>query len=251
MAVNLAIALVRDGRRTLLVDGNPQRAGVAAQCALADEPNIGDVLAGLRSLHEAMQSGPAGIQVLPGQWDGKNIAAWTPRALERLLTELRGLGQYTDVVLIDVGATIDVVSRHFWRSADEIVLVTSPDNVAVMDAYASVKSHCDDGKSTRIATLVNQAMDALTAQDAHARLQRACHRFLSVDTRVLGSVPMDAAVRTATVAMRPFLVQAPHGAAALELTRIVGRMIVTPKGTARPVGTCTAEIDPAHAAALR
>ena len=156
------------------------------------------------------------------------------RGLERLLTELRGLGQYTDVVLIDVGATIDVVSRHFWRSADEIVLVTSPDNVAVMDAYASVKSHCDDGKSTRIATLVNQAMDALTAQDAHARLQRACHRFLSVDTRVLGSVPMDAAVRTATVAMRPFLVQAPHGAAALELTRIVGRMIVTPKGTGTP-----------------
>ncbi len=117
------------------------------------------------------------------------------------------------------GSAVDLVSRHLWRAADEVVLVTSPDNVAVMDAYASVKSHCDDGKSSRIATLVNQAMDALTAQDAHARLQRACHRFLSVETRVLGSVPMDATVRAAAVAMRPLYVHAPHCAAALELSR--------------------------------
>ena len=119
------------------------------------------------------------------------------------------------------------------------MLVTSPDNVAVMDAYASVKSHCDDGKSSRIATLVNQAMDALTAQDAHARLQRACHRFLSVETRVLGSVPMDAAIRAAAVTMRPLFVHAPHCAAALELSRIVGRMIASSKGHSRPIEHCT------------
>jgi flagellar biosynthesis protein FlhG len=227
LAVNLGIALAQDGRRTLLVDADAQRADVAALCGLADGPSVADVLSGLRTLHEVIQRGPAGLQILPGRWGAQSSVDWTPRAQESLLDGLRGLGQHADVVLLDVGASINPVSRAFWRAADEVLLVTAADSVAVMDAYATVKAHSTETRVLRIATIVNQAADPLVAADAHTRLQRACRRFLGVDTRVLGSLPFDATVRNAAVAMQPFVVQAPQCTAAEEVARIAGRALVS------------------------
>jgi flagellar biosynthesis protein FlhG len=224
VAVNLAIALARDGRRTLLVDANRQRADVAAQCGLADGPCLADVLAGRRSLHEAIQLGPTGIQVLPGQWGGPAAVDWSAAAQQRLVRDLRGLGPHADMILLDVGAAVDATARFFWRSADEVVLVTTPDSVSVMDAYAAVKAHFEASEPVRVASLVNQSTDSLAAQDAHVRLQRACRRFLGIDLRTLGSISNDAAVRAAATVLRPVLVQAPSCAAAQELMRIAERL---------------------------
>jgi flagellar biosynthesis protein FlhG len=245
LAVNLGIALAQDGRRALLVDADAQRADVTAQCGLVDGPNIADVLSGLRSLHEAMQRGPAGLQILPGRWGAENFVDWTPRAQESLIDGLRGLGQHADVVLLDVGASVNPVSRAFWRAVDEVLLVTTADSVAVMDAYAAVKAHANERRVLRVATIVNQVVDALTAQDAHARLQRACRRFLGVETRVLGSVMFDAAIR-ATAGTLPFVVPAPHSATAEELARMAGRALasntrsLTVPGSSRETHAATA-----------
>ncbi|HVU88758.1 MAG TPA: AAA family ATPase [Pirellulales bacterium] len=226
LAVNLGVALAQDGRRVLLVDADAERADVAAQCGLSDCPTIADVLSGLRSLHEAIQRGPSGLQVLPGRWRAQASVEWTSRNQESLLDGLRGLGQHTDVVLLDVGASINPVSRTFWRAVDEVLLVTSADSVAVMDAYATVKAHATEKRVLRVATIINQAADLHAAQDAHTRLQRACRRFLGVETRVLGSIPFDAAIRD-TAAAQPFVVQAPRSAAADELSRIAGRALTS------------------------
>jgi MinD-like ATPase involved in chromosome partitioning or flagellar assembly len=93
-----------------------------------------------------------------------------------------------------------------------------------MDAYAAVKAHCHDSHSIRIVTLVNQAADSQTAQDAHTRLQRACRRFLCVDTSMLGSLSFDSAVPDAAAKTRPFVVHAPDCAASQELAGVVSRL---------------------------
>jgi flagellar biosynthesis protein FlhG len=226
VALNLASAMAGDGRRTLLVDADPQRADVATLAGLRDGYCLADVLSGARSLHEAMQLGPAGIQVLLGRWGAHAALDWSARAQERFIYDLRNLGPHVDMILLDLGSVVDATTRQFWKAVDEIVLVTTADNVAVMNAYATVKTHADASRPLRVASLVNQSTDPSAAQDAHMRLQRACGRFLGVDVRTLGSIPQDTAVLAAAAAARPFVVQAPACAAAQELARSVDRLVV-------------------------
>jgi flagellar biosynthesis protein FlhG len=224
VAVNLAIAFARDGRRALLVDTARDRADLAAQCGLADGPGVADVLAARRSLHEAIQLGPAGIQVLSGRRADGPPADWSAAAGHLLVRELRGLGPHADVVLLDVGAALDAAARHFWRWTDEIVLVTTPDTVAVMDAYAAVKTHCEVPESMRVAILINKSPDSQAAQDAQFRLQRACRRFLGIDVRTLGAISNDAEFGAAAALFRPLLVHAPASTAAQAVVRIAERL---------------------------
>jgi MinD-like ATPase involved in chromosome partitioning or flagellar assembly len=66
LAVNLAAALAHDALRVVLVDADMQRADVASRCGITDGPSIHDVLSGRRSIHETLQLGPAGMQIVSG-----------------------------------------------------------------------------------------------------------------------------------------------------------------------------------------
>jgi flagellar biosynthesis protein FlhG len=193
LAIQLARALARDGRRTLLVDADSQRPDVATFCQLPDSLSVADVLSGRRTLHEAIRLGPGGIQVLPGASPLGRAAHWTAATQERFIADLRSLGAHTDVALLDVGCACDAVAHRFWQEADEVLLVTTPDPVAVLDAYAAVKGFFAGGGTTQIASLVNQASE-VAAVEVHKRLRQACRRFLSLDLAQAGTVPEDRAL---------------------------------------------------------
>lgn len=79
IAVNLAISLARDGRRVVLVDADLDGADAGTLCRV-DEPSstVADILSGRLSVHEALELGPAGIQVLPGAWAGNALVDCSP-----------------------------------------------------------------------------------------------------------------------------------------------------------------------------
>src|SRR3569623_2255241 len=64
LAVQLAAAFAREALRVVLIDADLQFAGVAKNCGIQPTAGIGDVLAGKRTIHEALQRGPAGTQDL-------------------------------------------------------------------------------------------------------------------------------------------------------------------------------------------
>ena len=66
IAVNLAVALARQGQRVVLVDADFTRPEIASLCGLKPRYTTGDVLSGRREIHEVLLAGPASVQVLPG-----------------------------------------------------------------------------------------------------------------------------------------------------------------------------------------
>jgi MinD-like ATPase involved in chromosome partitioning or flagellar assembly len=74
LAVNLAVSLARAGRRAVLVDADFHQPDATALCGLSDGDSVADVLAGRRTVHEVLQPGPAGIQVVPGLWAPSALA---------------------------------------------------------------------------------------------------------------------------------------------------------------------------------
>jgi flagellar biosynthesis protein FlhG len=187
VALNLAVALTHAGCRTALVDAAPY-ADIAHLAGIDNSGGqcLDDVIAGTCEITEALHSGPAGIGVLAGRAASPESPDRSPRAADRLLSRLPALAAHVDAVVIDSGNGMTPWSRAFWQRAGLVLLVTTPDDTAVMDAYATIKRLGTDDGAADIRVLVNQCDDAAAAADAQRRIADACRRFLS---RTIGRAP--------------------------------------------------------------
>lgn len=214
LAVNLAVAMSQIGSRVVLVDADLYRGDVAALCGLEEQLNVADVTHARRDIHEVLQRGPAGIQVVPGVWAPQRSTELTLAAQRRLIQQFKTLGRHADIVLLDVGSGSSDVVGNWWHAADEIVLITTPDAVAVMDTYATVKTLRRDDIPATPWIVVNQAPDDLTASDVFLRLRQSFRRFLDLDVGTLAPIPADAHAAACAATGIPWLLQHPDSPAA-------------------------------------
>ena len=187
VAINLAAALAQGGRRTVLVDAAPH--ADAAQVLGVDVARgacLDDVLTGLTSIGDALRPGPAGIMLLAGRWAAVRSPDRSAKSLRRLLERLPELESHADVLVLDSGSGVTNWTRRLWQHASLVLLVTTPDEVAVMDAYATIKQAIAEDDASGIRVLVNQSSDAATAVEVQSRLAAACRRFLG---RTIGRAP--------------------------------------------------------------
>jgi len=234
VAVNLAVALARLGRRTVLVDADLSGAHVARLCRIEPRESIADVLEMKRTIHEVLVRGPAGVQVLPAAWAPVNVPIFSVASRKRLLRELDLLGRHADTIVLDVGSGLNDVVQNFWQAADLIVLVTTAESAAIMDSYAAVKIFQTSTSPQTVCTLVNRAPNAAAAENVHARIAAACRRFLGLNVQTAGELMEDSAVRMADAAGQPFVIQSPQCLAATAMERAASRVmaIAAPLGLA-------------------
>lgn len=225
VAVNLAVALAGQHGRTALVDADPRGGDVAALLGIDERYTLADVLQSRLTVDEALESGPAGLWVLPAAWAESDVLEAPAAAHERLFAQLEDLGRRVDFLLIDVGNAPDPLARRFWQAADRVLMVTTPEVASVMNAYASIKALASGRKSGPIHTLVNRASGGRAAREVHARLGRACLRFLALTPTGMGYLADDASIPTAGRARQPFVASAPHTQSAQQIRRLAETVV--------------------------
>jgi flagellar biosynthesis protein FlhG len=191
VAITLAESLARQGQRVVLVDVDSQSANVAALCGVTERYTTGDVLSGRREIHEVLQSAPGGLQIAAGAWGTGDHQEIAPAAQRRLIDQLRRLGNFADVIVLDVGCSHGLAALEYWRCAECVLLVTTPDPIAVMDAYAAVKIATTHDVATDIELVVNQTENGAQGTNVHERIDLSCQRFLGVHVAFAGDVPFD------------------------------------------------------------
>jgi flagellar biosynthesis protein FlhG len=225
VAVNVAVSLARDGRRTVLVDADLGRADATSLCRASDLYTVGDVLAGRRGVHETLARGPAGVQVLPGAWAMGDLEC-EPAAQQRLLDELTRLGPHAEYIVIDAGNSLNRIAGRFWQAADRVLVVTSPEAVSVTNAYAAIKLLAPQGRETPIQTVVNLAPSAAVAGETGRRLARACRRFLGLVVDDGCYLPLDPAIAAAGKAQTAFVLTHLASPASEQLEQLASRLTV-------------------------
>ena len=227
IAVNLAVALAQQGKRSLLCDA--AGGDVALQCRLEPRHTLADALDGKRPLAEVLHPGPAGVQVLHGSrepacWDETAEHAWN-----RLMTQLNSLSPRPEVVVIDAGSRLDGLARQLWQAADRVLLIAGVEAAAIMDAYAAIKLLTDPARPASIGLVVNRA-NRPVADEVQQRLVRACRRFLGLPLRSVGYVPEETAAAQCAARGEPLVLAVPASPASLCL-RQVARAVANPKET--------------------
>jgi flagellar biosynthesis protein FlhG len=225
LAANLGVALAQRGLRTLMLDADLGLAGLDLALGVKPEFTLQDVLEGKRKPEEIVIEGPCGLRLLaacPGRYEMANIGPGERDALTNAIDEC---AENYDVLLTDTGAGINSSSVSFASSADEVILVATPDPQSMRDAYAMVKVLAKRAGVETIRFVANQVNSEAQAAELHDTLRGLIRRFLTTDLTYLGCVPRDEQVRLGAAAGSPFLLRSPDGVAARAIHTIAQRLL--------------------------
>jgi len=225
MAINTALAVARLNRQCVLVDANFEAADVAALCGLDDHATSPDmtlagVLSGKKTVSDVLREGPEGIQVAAGAWGDEAFEDCSRQCQQRLVDQLHRLD--TDVAVLDAGSGLNRVRHRFWQAADAVLLVTSQEPMAVMDAYAAIKVLGVSNTHVPVHLLVNQVDPSVTTSDTFRRIAVACRRFLGREIEPAGKLPL---VDAADHQQRLLALQAEGGPTATALRRFAQQIL--------------------------
>lgn len=228
VAVNLSVALSEQGSRVVIVDADPARPDVARLCGLPESADHEGTVHGTRDIHEVLQRGPAGIQVVPGLASAVGLLTPDTISEERLHRQLLTLGRHADIVVIDVGSATNSLARRFSRSASDVLLLTTPDDSAVMASYACIKTMLPDATDSVLRLVVNRSDCSVEARDVHHRVADSCEKFLDRTVEFACRIPFDPAVSQAAVVSTPFLLALPESGCSQAINQLALQLTARP-----------------------
>ncbi|HYJ44964.1 MAG TPA: P-loop NTPase, partial [Pyrinomonadaceae bacterium] len=128
----------------------------------------------------------------------------------RLIAELRAMERASDYMIIDTAAGIGGNVTGVLRAAAEVVVVTTPDPTAVVDAYALIKVLHKHAPRKPLWVIVNDVVGVGDAEQTFSQLRSAALRFLNHNIEHLGTIPRDPELAAAVREQVPVIEYAPE-----------------------------------------
>jgi len=199
-ALNLGVALGVDGHSVALVDADLGMANLGAMLGVESEPTLHDVLAGQAHIEDAVVAEGETFGVLPG---GRGLARYAEADPARLPDVLATLADRYEYVVVDAGAGLGYTDVVPIDAADEVILVTTPEDAAVGDTAKMAAF------SERVNARVRGVVVTRAGEDVDPGAIVA-----EVGADLLAVIPEDPAVPTSTSAGVPLEQHAPDSPAA-------------------------------------
>ena len=139
VVANLAAALTLRKKRVMVIDADLGLANLDLFLGVRPVYTLADFFTGLVALDEIIIPNRDGILLLPGASGVQEITSLRHDQKIALLTELDALSHEIDLVLVDTGSGISDAVTYFATSAQEIVVVVTPEPSSMTDAYALIK----------------------------------------------------------------------------------------------------------------
>jgi flagellar biosynthesis protein FlhG len=210
LAINVSVALSRLGHRVAVFDADFGLGNVDVMLGLTPQAHVGHLLAGERSLHEVLIEGPSGLQVLPAGSGVKPLTSLTFEQRARFQNALQEARNAFDFIVIDTSPGISDNVVETLLLAHHVLLVTSLDPAALVDAYALAKVLWKSDPRADIGLVVNRVRDSAEGRLAFRQIDRAAARFLGHHLRYFGYIPSDPGVREAMLSQAPLVDHLPQ-----------------------------------------
>lgn len=226
---NLAISLAQRGLRVLIVDADFGLANDHLLLGLEPQGDIGDVLAGQKSIRDVILTGPGGLNLLPGGMGSSRLSNLEPYEIAILARELACLEPEYDLVLVDLAAGISPANLQWLRPAHDRILVTNPEVTALIDAYGLVKCLSQESVSgdRQINVVMNRVKDELDFQQSMKKLRQVVGKHLpEVRLNSLGYIPFDRYLLHSIAIQKPAVLSHPKAFVTACLKGIAAKLYV-------------------------
>ena len=153
-----------------------------------------------------------------------------------LLTELDALSHEVDLVLVDTGSGISDTVTYFATSAQEIVVVVTPEPSSMTDAYALIKILAFAHYEKRFCILANNVSGEAEARRLFDALSGAVLRFLNASLDFFGWIPRDPQLIQAVSHAQLIVTEASDAPSAKSFVVMAERLIEMTSGRVRIKG---------------
>jgi flagellar biosynthesis protein FlhG len=264
VAVNLAFALARRGKRVCLLDADLGLSNVDILLGLSPTVTLEHVLFEGAPLAGALTPAGPGVDVIAGSSGVSRMAELSRPLRARLARECASLAGY-DYLLVDNSPGISRQVVSLCLSCAETLVVVNPEAASITDAYALIKVLKENGLSRPPLVLFNRSLSESQSRSIFERMNQAAAKHLRLALRYQGAVPRDGSVAGAAAKQLPVLacapasraakafmelaaaLEAPHSAVAAKATdaadffgQTVARLLEGPAGAASPTPAQTA-----------
>ncbi|WP_339731250.1 P-loop NTPase [uncultured Gimesia sp.] len=224
ISLNLALALAQSGASVCLMDVNLALGNIDLLSRLNGYWNLSHVVSGARSLKEIQLEGPWGVSVVTGASGLTDLADCSEAVRKDVLGQMQELEATHDYLILDNGTGIHRSIRQFVTTADDVLIVTTPEPTAIADAYATIKS-LSSIQTLEIQTLVNQCTSTDQGEKVFQQLKKTTELFLHTGLSQAGQIPHDAHVVQSVYDREPFILSHPDCPAAEAIYRLADYLI--------------------------
>ena len=213
VTINVAIAMARLGLRVGVLDADFGLGNIDVLLGIAPGAHVGHLVAGEKKLQDVLVRGPHGITIIPASSGLQSMTSLTGQQRDRLLAALDLACRELDFLLIDTAAGISDNVMEMLKLAERVVLVTSLEPSAIVDAYALTKVLTGADAAKEIGVVVNGVRTAEEAGLAFRQIETAVRRFLKRSVAYYGHITDDPAVRDSVLVQRAIVDHLPQSPA--------------------------------------
>lgn len=224
-STNLAIAYAQMGKRVVLMDADLGLANVNVILGIIPKYNLYHLIRKQKSMQDIILDTNYGIQIVAGASGFARIANLSEEERKQFVEEISKLS-IADVIIIDTSAGVSNNVISFIAAADDAVIVTTPEPTAMTDAYGIIKIIATEIENLNLGLklVVNRVKSVVEGKKVAERVITIAGQFLNVKVDYLGYIYEDAAVQTAVLRQKPFIVLDPKAKASICMKHIVSRL---------------------------
>ncbi|MEC8768413.1 MAG: MinD/ParA family protein [Pseudomonadota bacterium] len=205
IAINLGMTLSREGPRVCLLDTDFGLANAHILLGVNPEKTISDLLNDRATMSELPCNGPAGLKLVAGGSGLTDLLKIDENIRNQIIRSTDALNDDLDVLIVDVPAGASDSAIDIIAAADRVLVVLVGEPTSFTDAYTLIKACSLEKNTHHFSVVVNMASNANHAKDTFDRFKNITDRFLDIDLRFAGYLPLSGALRDSIVKRRPIM----------------------------------------------
>jgi len=235
VAVSLSIAIAGNGSTVTLLDADLGLANINVILGIIPKYNLYHVIKGKKKLKDIVITVPEGIKIIAGASGFHQLANLDPKQRSTFIESVAELDS-DDFMIIDTGAGVSQNVLSFVISADEVIVITTPEPTAITDAYGIIKSIAAQAPDKIIKIIVNRVQSVAEGKRVAQRIINIAGQFLNIKVENLGFIFDDIYVPKSVRNQKPFFVSYPKSKASACISIISDRICNKETNTAKGSG---------------
>jgi len=223
VAINLAAALAKTGKKVLVVDCDLGLANIDIMLGVNPDRTLKDVVFNGRHLRDVVLPTKGGFDLVCASSGIREMAQLLFEKIQTIKDMILETDGY-DVILLDTGAGISEVVLQFNLLAALNMIVINRELTSLTDAYAMVKVMYQVFGRQSYGIITNNVADAKEGEGIFKNIDTISRRFLGFSLSWLGCIRHDEAVPKAILKQEIPVLKHPRSRVTADFSSIVSAM---------------------------
>lgn len=228
ISVNLAHAMARLGRKTMLLDADLGVANVDVLLGLEPSQTLFDVVYGHCQLEDIIMTTADGLMVVPAASGVRQLAQLDSRECVGLVRAFSDLEQPLDTLIVDTATGISECVASFCRAATEILVIVCNEPASIGDSVAQIETLSAKYGINRFRVVANMVGNAREGSEVFKNILTEFADDHSQALSYAGFIPRDMHLVQAIAGHASVVSTFPQSRSAMALTSLARQVMSWP-----------------------